>query len=131
MRKSFLLFTGILLVVLVTLVARKQRHDGIIDDTRPAAVVLAAAADEVRFDWKSEACPPENSAVYAEWTRRLADAKASSSRAGELLASDDPDVQLLNAKVRNQVIFITDRRVACLKRRGEVLDAMRAVYQSK
>jgi hypothetical protein len=126
MNKWFLIFAGVLLVVLVILVVRKQRHDGVVEDTHRAAVTLAAAADEVQFDLRGEACPPQNSAVYAEWTRRLADAKASSSRAAELLGSDDPNVQLLNAAISNQTHLLSERRITCLKRWGELLDAMRA-----
>jgi hypothetical protein len=132
MHKSFLVFIGILLVVLVAVVmARKQHHDGIVEDTHHAAVALAAAADDVQFEWKAEACPPQNSAVYGEWARRLADAKASSSRAREAFGQDDPDVQFLEASIANQQIALSGRRIACLKRQGQLLDAMRAAYRSK
>lgn len=126
MTKSFVVFLGILFVVLAVLLVRNQRREGILEDARRTSVALAAAGDEVEFQWEYRSCPPENSGVYAEWTRRLADAKASSSRATELLGWDDPDVQLLNVKILNQVILLSERHIACFKRQGEVLDDIRA-----
>jgi len=126
MNKTVLVFIGILLVILAALVFRKQRRDGIVEDANHASVALVAAGDEVRFELKYESCPPENSAVYAEWTRRLADAKVSSSRATELLGSDDPDAQLLSATIVNQEILLAERRGTCLKRQLKLLDAIRA-----
>lgn len=126
MNRSFLVFIGLLSVILVVLLARNQRRSGILEDTRRASVALAAVGDEIQFEWKYESCPPENSGVFAEWTRRLADAKASSSRASELLGSDDPDVRLLTAGIFNQVVLLSERRIACLETQGKVLDDIRA-----
>ena len=128
MSKATIIFIGILFAVLVLLAGKKHRRDRIIEDARRASVALAAAGDAVQFDWKYEACPPENSGVYTEWTRRFADAKALSSHAAAALGADDPDVQLFAAGIFNQKMVLDERRIACLKRQGEVLDRIRAAH---
>jgi hypothetical protein len=129
MSKSLLVFLAVSLAVLSVLLVRKEHRDATLEDARRASVALAAAGEEVHFKWEYESCPPENSAVYAEWTRRLADAKASSSQASETLGSADPDVQLVSAAISNQEIAMSGRHVQCLEKQGRALDRMRAARE--
>src|SRR5260370_623934 len=126
MRVAPLVFLGLTLAVAGGVLVRQQRRDETIEGARRASVALAAAGEEVHFKWEYESCPPENSAVYVEWTRRLADAKASSSRASDALGADDPEVQLVAAAIFNQTIALSQRRIECLEKQGRVLDRMRA-----
>jgi len=126
MSKSFIGIVGILAVGLVVIVARNEHRDGVLEDAHRASAALISAGEQVQFEWEYEDCPPQNAAVYAEWTRRLADAKASSSMASKEFGADDPNVQLQIQSILNQEIFLSERQLACLKTQGKVLDRIRA-----
>src|ERR1700730_14758103 len=123
---TLLVFLALTLCIAGILLARKQHRDETLEEARRASVALAAAGEEVRFRWEYESCPPENPGVYAEWTRRLADAKASSSQASETLGNADPDAKLLTVGISNQEIALSQRRIECLEKQGRLLDRMRA-----
>jgi hypothetical protein len=123
-RKSFLIFLALLLVTGGFLYARQQRRDTILGEARMASSALGTSAEAVKFRWEYEGCPPENQAIYAEWTRRLADAKALSSRAVDVFGSDDPDIQMIDSGLHNQSIAMSDKHIQCLVQQGKVLDRL-------
>jgi len=121
---TLVLFGVLLAVAGLFVVLRKQRRDSILEEGRRSSVALASAGEQVEFRWEYESCPAGNPGVYAEWTRRLADAKASAARADEEFGATDPGVEFLGAAISNQLILMEERRVKCLKRQEEYLDLL-------
>jgi hypothetical protein len=120
----FVAIVAVLAIIGGLLYAQRHRRDEALAEAQRASTAAGESAKAVDFQWEYSSCPPENQAVYAEWNRRLVDAKTSLSRAADLLDSGDPDIQLLRAAELNQSIIMHQKHMQCLERQSSYLDSI-------